>query len=476
MKLRINFAIILAILVFSSCNKLLEIQETDFIDEARALKTVENCESGTIGAYAAVNGEVNKTVSAILSDELLSAEFQGSISVHTWVYNADDVPLRDFNFYAIQYNAIARTNYVLRALPLADSTRPGDNQLRARLRAELLFIRAYAHFELWRWFSGNFDPTGLALPYMTSPTLQPQARIQMGAYFQNLNADLAEAKNLLPNNLTDFNRLRLPAISALQARVALYTRNWAQAETFATEYINAVPLSPRAQFVGIWTDANNNEVAFRLRRTNLAGPRMGSNFRGISPSATNVGTVTWAPSWKLWNSYNQANDIRFEAYLRNETLLSNAGRQPRIIQKYAGTGYATASENFADFKIFRTGEMVLIRAEARAELGRVSGANSAESDLNMLRAARINNYTNVTLTSSTQAISEIMNERFLELAFEGHRFWDLKRRNLPVDRNDPRDVFPGSTAVLPAGNFRFVMPIPFQEMQANRLIVQNPGY
>jgi hypothetical protein len=203
---------------------------------------------------------------------------------------------------------------------------------------------------------------------------------------------------------------------------------------------------------------------------------MGSNFRGSSPSATNVGTVTWAPSWKLWNSYNQANDIRFEAYLRNEQLLTNAGRQPRIIQKYAGTGYATASENFADFKIFRTGEMVLIRAEARAELGRVSGANSAESDLNMLRAARINNYTNVTLTSSTQAISEIMNERFLELAFEGHRFWDLKRRNLPVDRNDPRDVFPGSTAVLPAGNFRFVMPIPFQEMQANRLIVQNPGY
>jgi starch-binding outer membrane protein, SusD/RagB family len=473
---------LLCLLIFCStmsCKKLIEIEETDFIGAELAYKTVENCEQGTIGAYASVNGEINNTVAAILSDELKSEEFQSNITVHTWQYTPDDISLRDFNFYATQYVTIDRCNRVLAALPNADSTRVGDNVLKNRLRAECLFMRAFAHFELWRWFSGNYDPNGLALPYSTISTINPQARINMQQYFQNLTNDLAQAKSDLPVNLNDFNRLRTHGITGLQARVALYMRNWSLAESFASEYINAIPLATRADFPNIWSDASNAELAFKFKRTNLAGPRMGTNFRANSISATNLGVVTWAPSWKLWNSYDQSNDIRFTSYLKNEPLLSSATpnpRQPRIINKYTGTGYFTASENVADFKPFRTGEMYLIRAEARAEQMRFSGANSAETDLNELRRARINGYVNATIGSQAQAITEILNERFLELAFEGHRFWDLKRRNQPVSRTNPLDVFPGSNPTLPAGHFRFVMPIPIVEMQANRLMVQNPNY
>lgn len=246
-------------------------------------------------------------------------------------------------------------------------------------------------------------------------------------------------------------------------------------KTYSTAYINALPLSPIGQFAGIWTDANTNEVAMRIVRTASVGGRIGSLFRGTSSSTANIGVVTWKPTDKLWNSYDQVNDVRFASYLKDEPLLTTAGRQSRIINKYAGTGIATANENVNNAKVFRTGEMYLIRAEARAELNRFTGANSAESDINVLRAARINGYANVTFTSKVEAIDAIMLERFKELPFEGHRFWDLKRRNLPVQRilaEAPTAV----SATLPVGDLHFLLPIPLTEMQANSLMTQNPGY
>jgi hypothetical protein len=61
------------------------------------------------------------------------------------------------------------------------------------------------------------------------------------------------------------------------------------------------------------------------------------------------------------------------------------------------------------------------------------------------------------------------------LPYEGHRFFDLRRRGLPVARlaaDAPSAV--GTT--LAAGNFRFVLPIPLPEVTTNPLMQQNPGY
>ena len=84
-------------------------------------------------------------------------------------------------------------------------------------------------------------------------------------------------------------------------------------------------------------------------------------------------------------------------------------------------------------------------------------------------------FRHVALASKDAAINAIMDERFKELPFEGHRFWDLKRRNLPVTRLLVDAPTPNA-ATLAAGNFRFLLPIPNSEIQANPLIQQNPGY
>jgi hypothetical protein len=466
------------LLTFFSCKKLLDIKETDFIGGDVALKTVANNEQAIIGAYASTQVEMQILLNATLSDEVKVAEFYNAGTTHEWQYGSTDVGIRD-NFTAVTpfYRTIDRANRVLIAAPTADSTRLGDNVLRSKLRGEALFLRAFCHFELFRFYGGNYDPTALAMPYMETPSILPVARVKMDVYFQKIIADMAEAKTLVPNNLTDINRATRLAVSGLQARVALYMRDWSNAETYATEYINAIPLSPMAQFDGIWTDVNTNEQAFRLVRTSAVGGRIGSLFRGTSTPGTPplIGTVTWRPSDKIWNAYDQTNDVRFNSYFISEPILTAATRNPRLIKKYAGSGYGTTNENVANGKVFRTGEMYLIRAEARAELNKFTGANSAESDINALRTARITGYTPVVFASKQVAIDEIIQERFKELAYEGHRFWDLKRRNLPVTRL-ATDAPTTNAATLAAGNFRFLLPIPNAELQANNLLVQNPGY
>jgi hypothetical protein len=411
-----------------------------------------------------------------LSDEVKKSEFYNAGTTHEWQYGSADVGIRD-NFTAIDpnYQIIDRANRVIRALPDADSLKAGDNSLRIRLQGEALFLRAYGHFELVRYYGGAYNPTALAMPYLEEPSptpTTPYERITMAPYYEKLMADITAAKSLLPNNLTDINRATRLAATALQARISLYSENWAAAETYATEFINGLPLATRADFPGIWTDANVAEVAFRIIRTATIGTRLGSLWRGTSANANNIGTVTWQPSDKLYNSYDQANDIRFTSYFKDEPLLTAANRPSKLINKYAGTAYGTANENVANAKIYRTGEMYLIRAEARAEQDNVSGASS---DINMLRAARITGYTDVTFASKADAITAIMQERFKELPFEGHRFWDLKRRRLPVERL-ASDAPTSTGTTLPANDYRFLLPIPLPEIQSNAAIQQNPGY
>jgi hypothetical protein len=469
----------IAVIGLNSCENLIDIRETDFIGGDIALRTVKNNESLLMSAYSNLNTEMNIRGNGIFSDELKAGEFYASASTHEWRYNYDDVSMRDnFTAHRDNYRIIDRVNRVLQAIPNAIEENASDKELRNKVIGEALFIRAYAHFELFRYYSGNYDPASLAMPYMEQPSLETFARIPMGDYFQKILRDLNEAKTLLPDNLSDKFRANKLTATALHARIALYMRNWQDAVTYSTEYINALPLSTGAEFEKIWTDEGTSEVSFVIPRNNTVG-RIGSFYRPLfvrnAQGVLGIGQISWYASDKIFTAFDEKNDVRFNAYLIDEPLLKNENRQSRLVKKYAGGAYASGTENIANHKVFRTAEMYLIRAEARAELNAISGANSAESDLNALRTARITGYTAETLTSKDQAITAIIQERFKELAFEGHRFWDLKRRGLPVDRL-ATDAPTTDSRTLPPNNFRFVFPIPQTEMIANPKMEQNPGY
>ena len=209
---------------------MIDIKETDLIAGDLALKTVSSNEQGVIGAYGRLSIDMDILLNATFSDEVKKGEFYNAATTHEWQYSSTDITIRD-NFTATTdlYVIIDRVNRVIRALPNADSTKAGDEALRKRVKGEAMFIRAFCHFELFRYYCGIYDPNGLAMPYLQTPSVDPTtpyARINMAPYFVKLKADLDTAKGLLPDNLTDINRATKLAASGLQARVALYMKNW----------------------------------------------------------------------------------------------------------------------------------------------------------------------------------------------------------------------------------------------------------
>lgn len=485
--MKLNYIKILvaaSVLTFTStsCSNLLDVRETDFLGGNDALRTIANNESLLVGTYSIFNNQMGIHFNGVFSDELKPGDFYVSQTTHEWRFSPDDIGIRD-SYTALDpyYRVIDRANRIFVALPDAPSEGAADDELKKKIRGEALFLRAYSHFELFRYYCKNYDPAGLGMIYMTEPSLEPKERENMGPYFEKILADIKEAKSLLKDDYTDIYRANRLAVVALHARVALYMKNWNEAITNASEFISNRPLASKTEFADIWKDKSNAEQVFKISRTTASSSRVGSIFRGLftknaAGALVAPASISWIPSDKLWNMYDQANDVRFASYLVDEEILKKINGKPsKILNKYAGSGYATTNENVNDLKIFRTAEMYLIRAEARAEAGTVSGANSAESDLNALRAARIKGYTNATFSSKDAVISAIMDERFKELALEGHRFWDLKRRGLPVQRLDS-DAPSAAGKTLPANDFRFVLPIPNEEKLANPLIQQNEGY
>ncbi len=75
------------------------------------------------------------------------------------------------------------------------------------------------------------------------------------------------------------------------------------------------------------------------------------------------------------------------------------------------------------------------------------------------------------------AITRILSERRLELAYEGHRWYDLRRHNLGIERIDEDVVLVPNAKVLPSTDHRFIyMPIPQDEIFANDNMEQNLGF
>jgi starch-binding outer membrane protein, SusD/RagB family len=466
------FSLLLAASVIS-CKKELEILPTGVFEESRAFQTVQDLDQGALGVYAAYNYDNTIYINALLSDEArLSSENRGQGQFEfKWQYSSGT---GGFNFGGF-YSMIMQANKVLRAAPGVTPFNAAETTQKDQILAEVTALRAIAHFEILQRFGpSGYQPTAPAATYVTTvltPNDKP-ARQTVADMLAGIEADLAAAKaspalqtapylyqGAMP---TGYGNLRMSkaTISGFQARVALYKRDWTNAAAFATEAINnsGKTLATGATFRGIWTDANDAEVFLRLKRTGATGTMW---------QDTN-GDVFFEPSTKIKEQFNRTTDVRWTAYFK--ITPAGAGVDTALIEKYNGP--SSRGNKIVDIKVMRIAEMYLIRAEARAELNDLAGASS---DINTLRAARIAGYTPITYTDKAVAIADILNERFKELAYEGFRFFDLKRRGLAVNRFASDVTSPGWQN-LAANDFHFALPIPSTEIRVNPNYTQNPGY
>jgi hypothetical protein len=135
------------------------------------------------------------------------------------------------------------------------------------------------------------------------------------------------------------------------------------------------------------------------------------------------------------------------------------------------TKYNDPSNGINDFYMIRLADILLLKAEALVQKNDIAGAMAL---VNQVRA-RVN-LPAKTASSADAANTIIANERRLELAFEGHRWFDLKRtgKAIPV-MNNAKDGS-GNLLNYNVQPYQLVMPIPQTQIDLNPLLTQNPQY
>lgn len=473
-----GFLLMLSLLTLNSCEKdILDLEPIDQIPAEKAILTMSDLLTAVNGVHASWSHRRAVYVSSFISDEIrlgTGTEYRNvGNALFNWQSVSDSQDWRDGETGGIwtnMYAVIDRANRVLELMVNVPTANAGEVTLKNQYRGEMLALRGMAHFELLRSLSATaeYNPTALGVvvssSFIKNPGSARPARNTQEEVVKRIDDDLLEARGLIPTSFVDIGRVTRNAVIGGQVRVALYTKRWQDVINRATEIIPLQPLATIANYPALWTTRTlpSNQSTEVIWKYNIQPSNLGAAIGSLYQDAN--GALQAGPAVKLLNTYNAATDVRFPTFFRTA---------PRnLIAKYGVV--PPAGENFQyDIMVMRTSEMVLARAEAYAELEQFILSNN---DLSSLRTNRITGYVHVPIANKQGLIDAILLERYKELPYEGHRYYDLKRRGLPIVR-DVADAGGITTSVtLNPTDLNYILPIPQQEILANPNIVQNRGY
>ena len=377
------------------------------------------------------------------------------------------------SIFAGRYSTINRINRVLNGVELVSNETNQDeiNQI----KAQLLALRALCHFDVYQYFTEDYqDPNALSaiiVDYVPEISEQPQ-RNTVQEVLDFIKSDLDEAASLIDEAQNDTFYIDGNTIKAIKTRVALFEGDYDTAENLADELVSAYPLAGPQEYINVFQDNSFAEVIFSLARGQGESQVAGLfYFNNVSLG----GNPYLEMSNGLYNELDP-NDVRFSVLVHPESVFVGTDSEDNIllINKYPGSVEPLVN----DIKLFRSSEMLLIRAEAEARDGRF---DDAEQSIKTLLDARYGfsqpapNFDNL-----DQALNSILRQRRIELAYEGHRYLDIKRIGLDLNQGinrNPTDCASFSAPCgLPRNDYRFTLPIPQAELNANPVITQNTGY
>ncbi len=334
-----------------------------------------------------------------------------------------------------------------------------------QILGEAYAIRALAYFDLVRIFSQHYTYTADAshpgVPIVLEFDLQSRpARSTVAEVYAQVISDFEQAISLMSITPSTSGTFSEAAAQALLSRVYLYMEDYDMAESYATQVISSgdYSLVPAESYATQFLDGNSSESIFEIVYTTVDNP--GSDHLGGMYKATGYGD--YLPSEDLLALMDE-NDIRSTLFLEDENLGGIYGNIR--VNKYPSSGSALGTDNIP---VIRLSEVYLNRAEARAKSGDDTGA---QEDLNTIRQRANSAAATVTATGDA-LITEILNERRVELCFEGHRLFDLTRNKLDMVRNDCTS----SVCEVDYPNDRFIFAIPNAEINVNANMTQNDGY
>ena len=470
--------------VSTSCEDAIDITQDGTLTEEATYETVEDLNQGLFYVYDAANYTTQIALGSIWTDEVgigFANGGQGLSGEYSFVMNSGSYQPR--GIWNSNYDLI---NFSNRLLAAAEGITPeeGEEEVYNDILAQTRALRAFGYFNLQTYFSPDLtddSALGVILFDFVPSIADELPRSTNGEVFNFINEDLTFAENNLADN-TDVTYVTQDFITAMRARMALYRENYTDAQTYAQEVINNVPLSPRAEYLDIWQDEAVGEVIFKLERTTgddvIAGLWQSVN-------ATISGSSFYEIGRALFNELDPQ-DVRFDALVHPtsiidpnyETSTDYRNDDILLINKYPGS---EGQNRLNDLKIFRASEMYFIVAEAQINAGNLEDAAETLQTVRDIRYAPNNAPSQPTYANATQAWADVLAERRIELAFEGHRWVDLGRlgskAQVQVDR-DERDCEVVSVCEIPIDDYRYTLPIPATEIGNNDAISgqQNPGY
>lgn len=382
------------------------------------------------------------------------------------------------NTWNAHYQGIQAANILIEKIePIAM-----DAGLKARYIGEAKFLRGLMYFNLVRIFGD--------VPLVTGVINSPQEGYQFGresvdrVYSQIIN-DLEDAEASLPFSYSaaDLGRATKGAAIALLGKVYLTRADWAQAAEKLRFLIDAQGSTGYAlmdNYSDIFGSANKNnresifEVQFR-GGANGEGSPFSNQFApiGSGRAVVEVGNPLGQniPTEDMYNAYEEG-DVRRDVSMATSYVLNGTEVMHNYITKYLSTpaAYLDADVNWI---VLRYADVLLMYAEALNEQGYVADG-LAFSYLNQVRIrAGLPPYTSVSLDEGLQLASQaefrlaVEKERRVELAFEGHRWFDLVRTGRAVD----------VMAAKGMQAHQSLFPIPQSQIDINpEKMTQNPGY
>lgn len=452
-------ALLIAAGVFTGCDDFLSPSVDQNVPTETAVESVSDLEAVVYGVY----DDLNRV-------ELYGRDFYVSgdvMSDNAWS-NANSgrfVGQDQFNFttnsgYALGvwdvfYEAIAGSNMAIQS----DLESDADVD---HFKGQAYALRAFSHFNLLQAFGQQYvdagDPAD-GVPYSVEYRTAAEAdgdyllpeREAIANVLANIEDDLEMAVGLIDPSRVDVVEMNYWAVRAFQTRFYLYTGQDDMVVEIAEDIINnsGSEITSAEDLVADWESGSGPNSLFELAFTNT--DRLGTDNISRIYRDTNYGDVE--ASDDLYGSH-AADDVRLNLY-------ASDGETHRMVSKYSDE---LGSDNV---RVIRFAEVVLNYAEALAN--GEPGEMTATEALNMLADERYENGSPYTAAT----VDDVLLERRLELAMEGHRLYDLMRTEQDIVPGD------GSSArgeTINYGDYRLALPIPENEIRANSAMTQNEGY
>jgi len=453
----------------TSCNDALDILPEDQIPAENAFNSVEDLQNGLNAIYGQYNPANTIDYSSnFVDDTKIGADNGGQkVTFHNWVLQSNSAEAQN-----MWLNGYATINSINRVLAAAESVTPevSEQAQYNKIRGDCYALRAFLHLELLSYYGVDYDAASDGVPYADIVVVFEQLpRNTSGEVFEKIYADLDTALTLIDASFVDNGYVTRDFVIATRARAALYQGNSALALASTANLIGKYPLADPAQYVSMFgDDSDNTEVIFKLYRTD------GNNDQRIGGvwHFTGTGGAFMEMSNGFYNliTANPA-DIRSDV---NVDPASDPGSNLLQIGKYLGKG---GFDYLNDVKVFRVSEMYLIRAEILAKGSDFTGAADLIKQIRDARTGSSN--TAPSFSTLAGAMDVILLERRKELAYEGHRYIDLKRTrsitNTGLER-DTADCGGATPCTLVSSDYRWTFPIPNAELNGNPNITQAPGY